>query len=44
METAAHHHSIYHPGTWDGYTDFNGTNTQTILGEQKWARAQLDTE
>jgi len=22
-EIAAHHHSIYHPGSWDGYTDYS---------------------
>ena len=22
-ELAGHHHSIYHPGTWDGYSDFS---------------------
>jgi len=31
-ELAGHHHSVYHPGTWDGYSDFTEMDRAAILG------------
>ena len=31
-EIAGHHHSVYHPGTWDGYSDFDESQRTEILG------------
>ncbi len=31
-ELAGHHHSIYHPGTWDGYSDFTEVERRAVLG------------
>lgn len=31
-ELAGHHHSVYHPGTWDGYSDFEEAERLEILG------------
>ena len=34
-EIAMHHHSVYHPGTWDGYTDFEFEEYAPIRGLAK---------
>ena len=34
-EIAMHHHSVYHPGTWDQYTDFAFEEYAPILGIAK---------
>jgi hypothetical protein len=31
-ELAGHHHSVYHPGSWDGYTDFSDLERREIRG------------
>jgi hypothetical protein len=31
-ELAGHHHSVYHPGNWDGYSDFNEEERRRIRG------------
>ncbi len=34
-EIAMHHHSIYHPGTWDQYTDFEFDEYAKVMGLPK---------
>lgn len=34
-EIAMHHHSVYHPGTWDGYSDFEVEQYAAIMGMAK---------
>ena len=34
-DIALHHHSVHHPGTWDGYTDLAEVDYKAILGPVK---------
>jgi len=39
-EIALHHHSVYHPGTWDQYSDFDYEEYASIMGPLKADKLQ----
>lgn len=40
-EISAHHHSIYHPGNWDGYSDYTFKEATQIRKEEKLSKPRF---